>query len=404
MASRRASLAPDGGSKGGGVPPGVETVWAHATSDLRYEALDALGTRLQAHRPDLRFVLTADPAQVSIGKDPDAPLALARDVPTAARRLLDRYQPDLCLWTGGALNRPALHQASKAGADLLLTDVSETTLSDRPRGVFRNPMVAMIQLFDQIFAETIAARLQLERLGALPGRVSLLPALQPEIVPPACNDSDLRDVGGALAGRRLWLAAHVAAQEAEAVIKAHRHAARRSPHLLLVLVPDRIEDAPAMRDGLKASGLRWADFDDIGAPDDTIQVLFSEDPRNLALWYRVAALCFLGCSLWPGLGGRPPLVAATLGAAIICGPNLRDHLGTYEELTAKGAAQVIRDPQRLGETVLDLLAADRAARMALAAWDFATRGAPVSDHLLGVINARLDARQDAGLGGHDARA
>ena len=320
------------------------------------------------------------------------------------RAFLDRVRPDICLWTGGDLYRPLLTQAARQGVDLILADIDEKSFDSVRRGLFRHPVTYTLDLFDPIFITSADVKTQLERLGAPTERVSILPALRPEILPEPCNETDLRDVTGTLAGRRLWLAAHVAIEEIEDVIAAHRHAVRRVPRLLLVVVPDNQQDAPIFRERLAASGLQWSDFDDDGPPEDLVQVVLSDDPRNLALWYRVAALCFLGSSLWPGLGGRDPLQAAALGAAILCGPNVKQHLWIYEDLSKAGAARIVRDGRRLGQAVLDLITPDRSAAMALAGWDFATKGAAVTDRLLDLIQDRLEDRLQSARGDPDASA
>ena len=61
-----------------------------------------------------------------------------------------------------------------------------------------------------------------------------------------------------------------------------------------------------------------------------------------------------------------------------------------DRLERAGAARQVTDANQLGQAVETLLAPDKAALMAQAAWQIETSGADVTDHIITLVTARLD--------------
>ncbi len=66
------------------------------------------------------------------------------------------------------------------------------------------------------------------------------------------------------------------------------------------------------------------------------------------------------------------------------------HVAAYARLAGAGAVRAVRTATDLGHAVEVLLAPDRAAAMAHAAWDVTSRGADVTNRLAELIRVRLD--------------
>lgn len=381
----------------------AERIWAHATSDTRLAALLDIQIRLSHLRPDLQFVFSIDPKRVN----PEAVegcnavdlVRLVDDLPASGRRFLDRWAPDICIWTGGHLLTATLAQAARRNVSLVLVDADETGFKGVRRGVFSSPITSTLDAFAAIFATSRAAASLLERLGASPERLSITVPLHQSSHPCKVNAEDLTEISDMLVGRQVWLAAHVCADEAEAIVNAQLQAAGLSHRLLAIIVPDSAEDAAAFRDRLAVSGLRWSVWDPDVAPDDSVQAVLCSGETDIGVWYRIAALSFIGCSLGACLGGRSPLAAAALGSAVIHGPNIRAHAPIYDRLAKAGAAYVVRDASALLRGVLRFSAPDQSAAMALAAWDVATESATVTDQIVDLLQDLLDTRE-----ANDARA
>jgi 3-deoxy-D-manno-octulosonic-acid transferase len=111
---------------------------------------------------------------------------------------------------------------------------------------------------------------------------------------------------------------------------------------------------------------------------------------ELGLWYRIAPVTFAGSTLpGSGGGGRPPGEVTALGSALVHGPETQPHGPAYQRLARAGAARLVRDGAGLGQTIEALLAPDRAAAMAHAAWEVTTEGIEVANRLAELILAGL---------------
>jgi 3-deoxy-D-manno-octulosonic-acid transferase len=91
---------------------------------------------------------------------------------------------------------------------------------------------------------------------------------------------------------------------------------------------------------------------------------------------------FLGGSLISSGPTRSPLEAASLGSAIIHGPRAGQYGAVIGRLGGARATRAVASVSDLTEAVGDLLAPDRAARLAQAAWSVISDGADVSEGML----------------------
>jgi 3-deoxy-D-manno-octulosonic-acid transferase len=118
--------------------------------------------------------------------------------------------------------------------------------------------------------------------------------------------------------------------------------------------------------------------------------LLADTRGEMGLWYRLATIAMMGSSLLPGMGGSDPNEPASHGAAIIYGPNVGRYLPSYRRYASAGGARIVRDADTLAAAVAHLIAADRSAAMAHAAWEVATVGAEVTDQILALLHDILD--------------
>jgi 3-deoxy-D-manno-octulosonic-acid transferase len=206
----------------------------------------------------------------------------------------------------------------------------------------------------------------------------------------ACNDRERRDLVQTLGARPVWLAAGFAPAELPHLVAAQRAAIRGSHRLLLVALPRDPADLPAAATAFREAGFTLAQRAEGEDPGDTAQVLLADSMAELGLWYRIAPVTFAGSTLpGSGGGGRPPGEVTALGSALVHGPETQPHGPAYQRLARAGAARLVRDGAGLGQTIEALLAPDRAAAMAHAAWEVTTEGIEVANRLAELILAGL---------------
>ncbi|MBO9450580.1 3-deoxy-D-manno-octulosonic acid transferase [Tropicibacter sp. R16_0] len=375
--------------------PDGQLVWFHATTPERLSALQDLSGRLLQQRPELNVLFTRPPASETrrwprhlLGA-----IELPQDHPAATRDFMRHWHPDVCIWTGGSLQPNLIGQASEQQIPMILLGAVENELHLRRHRWLPDLLRTTLDCFDMILADSEASARYVRRSGISSGKVSVSSALQVSPNPRPWPEEELVETNQALAGRPVWLSAWSQDSEFISILIAHRHALRFLHRLLLVLHVADPAEADPLKARLKAMDLRCADWDAGDEIEDSTQVVLSTVAEDLELWYRVAPVTFLGSSLEPGAGGQNPLTAVSLGSAVLYGSHVQGHIDTYARLAAAGAARAVRNADALGAGVVQLLAPDQAASVALAGWQVVTEGAHLTDQLIDLIQNKLD-KQD----------
>lgn len=368
-----------------------EVIWGHATSTERMRLLCHLYHRLAAQRPGLQLWLTVAETLPPQAVPPDVVVAaLPAESQRDCRRFLDHVRPALCLWTGGYLRPALIAEASLRAMPLFLLDAEENGLDESRFRWLPDVPRATLRHFDRAFAGSANAAQRLLKQGLPPDTVAVTGPLDLSGPLPPSNDAQRDALARDLAGRAVWMAADLVAEEIVPVLDAHRLSLRGAHRQLLILIPADPAAGPAIAEILAADGWRFVCRSQDEMPGEATQVLLADKPGEAGLWHRLAPVCFMGSSLLPGHGGRDPFVAAALGQAILYGPQVGRYLSAYTRLATAGAARMVKDATTLAAALQRLGAPDQAAAMAHAAWEVVTRGAEETDRLLDLLHDTLD--------------
>ena len=214
-------------------------------------------------------------------------------------------------------------------------------------------------------------RLRRDLHAALPAEVT--GPLQEGPPLPADDEPRRSRLTAALEGRPVWFAVAVPPERQRDLVAAQTEIVSRSHRALLVMESE--------------DGVAW---ESPGAPGPQERVLRATGPEERGLWFRAASVTLMGDSF--GLGGRTdPLAPAALGSAVVHGPStgLRDR--SYARLHAAGGALRIERIEETAAAIDALLAPDRAAAQAAAAWEEVTRGAEATDRAAEILMGSLEA-------------
>ncbi len=375
--------------------PEGEVLWVHVSTPYRLRAVDDFCRRLMSARPGLSLLLTAPP-DADIGEWEECScqiLKLPAEHTGAARAFLDHWRPDMGLWFGGGLMPNIITRAQERSIPLVLLEALVEVKTARGGRWLPDITRYTLDCFTTILTTNDETARQIRRLGVNSAKISVEPPLHISPNPTPWPEDELIETNHILAGRPVWLAAWVQAKEFISVLSAHRQALRLLPRLAMVLhVADASEAAPLYK-RLEAMDLRCANWDEGHAIEDTTQVIVSSEPEDLGLWHRVSAVTFMGSSLERNAGGQDPLIAVALGSAVINGPHVGNYQVLYDRLNQANAALTIKSATELGDGVVELLAPDRTADMALAGWQIVTEGAPQADQLIDMVQDTLDRRR-----------
>lgn len=367
--------------------PTGRLVWMHAPGADAARTLHELARRLIEE--DGLSVLFTCPAPLP-PRDGLLSQAPPPDIPGDVRAFLAHWRPDIAVFAEGEL-RPALIQECRNRAvPLLLVDGRAPYILRERDGWYPGLMRTALASFAHVTTLDETAARTFRRGGALPASVSVTGRMEEPSAALPCLEAERASLARQLATRPVWFAACLPEAEESMVIEAHREALRLAHRLLLIVAPQdpaRIEPLGALMDAQEG----WATASRLREEEPEAESeVYLVDSAEYGLWYRLAPITFLGGSL-SGTGAlRNPLEAAALGSAILHGPRSGDYGPTFGRLAAARAARAVASGRDLDEALADLLAPDRTARLAQAAWAVASDGAEVTDRIATLIRRVME--------------
>ena len=313
------------------------------------------------------------------------------DTPSEARAFLDHWRPDIAVFAEGELRPALLHETATRPVPMLMVNGRMPAfLRDRDSwypGLMRSALLR----FSQICTVDEASARLFRKAGAALSAVAVTGRMEDESAALPCLEAERAALARLLAARPVWFAAGLPEVEVQAVLQAHRVAMQHSHRLLLILMPDDQGQAAALAERLEREG-DWVVAQRLREeePDPTVEIFVVDNPAEYGLWYRLAPITFLGGSLSGTGPTRNPMEAAALGSAILHGPRTGRYGPAFGRLGAARATRAVASTTDLGDALGDLLAPDRAARLAQAAWAVTSDGAEVTEKLLDRIRSLMD--------------
>lgn len=365
------------------IPSGTGPVLVlHVSSEAAQACPQILRSLTRTH-PGLR-VLRLDASAHDPAQDP-----------ALAGQLLDRARPGAVLLLGGCLP-PALIAA--AGSRRIPVILAEARLTAEDQGWNLHAGMRR-QLLSQVSFVTLpdaASHRIARRIGIEEARIAMTGPVSEIREPLSCSETERASMAQQMNGRHAWFAACVPQAEEVAVLAAHQAALRRSHRALLIVAPADPGRVEGLARDIESDGLtvaRRSEDDDLG---DEVQVLVTDGPTEMGLWYRLAPVSFMGGTLsGEDAAMRHPFEPAALGSAIVHGPQPGPHRTEWHQLAGANASRQVRNADELAQAVTDLTQPETIATLASNAWTVSTGGADVA--------MRIADRVAAALGGSAAK-
>ncbi|MEM6619036.1 MAG: glycosyltransferase N-terminal domain-containing protein [Pseudomonadota bacterium] len=303
--------------------------------------------------------------------------------PQAIGRFLDYWRPDVLLWHDGPEMAPLLDAALDRGVAVnLLTSAPDPWLPRRGR--WRLRALSKVFLRDtadlaQVRAAGVAAARGVR--SGLPGAAAAAPEVDP---------GERARLAAALEGRPIWIADGVAQEELPMVLHAHEAAARAMPRRVLARALDDECDLDTAAEALARANLAATGEDRLAPGGVAFDVVVLTQGADRAPWLALATVAFLGGSI-ARHGGRSPMAAAAVGAAVLYGPHVGYWADLYQRLRDAGAARRVTTGRELAQALSTAILPDRAADMAHRAWATLSDGAEAADTIAATLGEQLDA-------------
>lgn len=303
------------------------------------------------------------------------------------RQFIETYHVDAVVWLQAPMHTRILSAMSSEDVPLILIEANPHKKSSRWRPSFLNRAAQKLGFFTKIFALSPEAKETLIGYGLHADTIEVAGELsaQSNGEGPIVNDAYLHEINSVVDGRPIWFAERLEEAEIEFVVHAHKEACRVNHRLLLAISLNHGLDPRLCTDLLKRNGLDYAYFTNENDRELRLApVLLVEDNAN-STWYRAASICFAGGSLSDG-SVVDPLPVATLGSVVVHGKNYGKYRSEFNKLMAMGGSCLVLTPQDMGSKVTEMLEVDKAAIVALNAWQAVT----TSYELTGALLAHLD--------------
>jgi len=341
-------------------PPdaGRPRIWLHGVSVGEVQLLASLAAEVRtladsAGTPVDCVISTSTTTGLEVatkrfGTDRTFPCPL--DFTWAVDRVLDRVAPDLIVLGELELWPNLLDRAARRDIPVVVANARMSERSAAGYARIRPLVRRMLGLVAVVMARSPSDADRFTALGArdviVTGSLKFDGVRGDRFAPEVVR---LRQLAGFAATDVVFLAGSTQPPEEALAIATFRALAAEHPDLRLVIAPRHVERAPEIAALLDASGLPWRLRSrlDGGSTDPSARVLLVDTTGELAWWWGIATIAFVGGSLDGVRGGQNMLEPAAYGAAVCVGPHTRNFRDEVARLLAADAAVVVHDGTEL---------------------------------------------------------
>ena len=328
-------------------------IWVHAVSVGETRAAQPLIEALQARWPGARILLTgmtptgrATAAEVYGERVIQA--YLPYDLPDAVGRFLDHFSPSFGVLMETEIWPNLLAGCAARKLPVALVNARLSARSARGYARFSALTRPAFARLNAVAAQSVADGERLAALGA--PCVEVCGNLKFDVAPSAERLQLGESWRSVLAGRPVWLAASTREGEEALLLDAWQRVASDALLVLVPRHPQRFAEVGSLVDSYGLACRRRSE----GLPSADTQVWLGDSMGEMAAYYALADLAFVGGSLLP-LGGQNLIEAAACGCPVLVGPHTFNFLSATEDAIAAGAARRVADAPALVEQVDSLL-------------------------------------------------
>jgi 3-deoxy-D-manno-octulosonic-acid transferase len=359
------------GFYGAATVPTDQCVVFHAVSVGEVHAAQPLIDEFRKQCPDTRIVVTtttptgSDRVRALFGDQVDH-VYLPWDLPGPARRFLTAFRPTLLVLMETELwpNLLAGCQRYESRVVLVNARLSEKSSQGYRRlGALTRSMLGSI---NAIAAQSGDDARRFVALGYPETAVQVTGSLKFDMKLDPAKITRGRQFRQHFAERPVWIAASTREGEEQKVLRAHAQALQALPDLLLVLVPRHPERFDLAVQLAEAQGLQSLRYSNGTLPDDGTRVLVGDTMGDLAFYYSLADVAFVGGSL-VDTGCQNVIEPAALGLPVITGPSRFNFQAISDELLQAGALHEVDNEAKLAAAVARFVRDDAARESAASA-------------------------------------
>ncbi len=323
--------------------PEKPILWVHAVSVGETRAAQPLVEALLQAFPDHALLLTGmTPTGRAAGREVFGSRVvqayLPYDYPGAVGRFFRHFRPRLGILMETEIWPNLLAEARRQGVPVALVNAR---LSERSARGYRRLAALTRPSFASLAAVAAQTPADADRLRAAGASVvEICGNLKFDVAPAEAAIALGHQWRAALGGRPVWLAASTReGEEALLVAALARHPLPAGT--LAVVVPRHPQRFDEVATLLRAAGLKVSRRS-AGLPEGETQVWLGDSMGEMAAYYTLADLAYVGGSLLP-LGGQNLIEAANCGCPVLVGPHTFNFAQATADAIVAGAARRVAD-------------------------------------------------------------
>ena len=366
-------------------------LWIHVSNQVDAGCAAALAAELSSLRDEpVASLVTSTENAAAFSAVSKAALhqLVPGETSGSVQRFIEHWHPDVGVIIGPPDRPTLISESAKSGVPLFLAVADRHDLTDQGRLSIQ--FAELPTLLKGVIVVDVEEQKILVGHGFSAHKVAAAGLIGDTALAPPCDEDECDAIARSLAGRPVWLACNVLVDEIPAIEIAQRRTIRAAHRLLLIIIPRNPEDGGAIAAKLEGHGWRTALRSTGGEPEENVQVYIADTPDDLGLWYRLSPITYLGGSFDENTPVSDPFEPASLGSAVVHGPEVGGSVPRIQKLQRAEASLLVQEPTELGDAVFSLLSPDKAAKLAHAGWRVTTEAAPAVEALATMIHETLE--------------
>ncbi len=369
--------------------PEGRLAWLHGVGIGEVMALRGLVGAMADLDGDLSFLVT------SMSRTSLAPLSrnmpprtvhqfLPLDAPQFVSRFLDRWRPDLAVWSDQEIWPCFVRTAHGRGIPQAWVSARVTEDSYERRSRAKGLHADVLSRLSLVVPSSDASARRLGRLGAAGPLETCGPMKAAS--PPLADVTEVREGFRAAAGNRLvWLAASTHEADEPVALDAHAEVMKADGRVLLVVVPRDPKRGRSVLDECERRGLA-ASLRSESMPREADAVFVADSFGEMGAWMREAKVTLVG-GTFGETGGHNPWEPALLGSAVAYGPNVSNFTQDFAAFDRAGAAVRVSGAAELAAAVTDPALGSMRKEAGELARRVAADTTRVAERLVGMVRA-----------------
>jgi len=334
------------------------SLWIHAVSVGEVLSLRRLVSELRAKHPSWPiYFSTLTNTGYSIAKQTlsgvEEVFLVPLDFSWVVRRFFSILKPQLFVLAESEFWPHLLRQARRSCRSVILINGRMSRRSYGRYRRWRSLVKPVLGNIDHFLVQTEKDRERLEAIGIPPPKLEVAGNLKAEVSLPDLSVEEKKGLMlnfGFPSQKKVILAGSTHRGEETLLLRAFAAARKRRSDLVMVIAPRHPERSSEVEKASLEFGLKVMRRTQTG-PEKTWDVLILDTLGELAKFYALADLAFVGGSLVPH-GGQNLLEPAYYGKPLCFGKHMENFAALAEDFVSAGAARIVLSLQDLEEVFL----------------------------------------------------